>query len=131
MPGFGSYSRARIFAAASVTVGFGFGDRLRIDRDRIAVGRLQVVNVRAAHIEALAAPCVGVHLELQRIVERVAIGGGLVVDDRQRGRHATLLVEDHVGATRDRDAVEVQLEGSLGLPNAVQVGLVSLGVGRD
>ena len=60
------------------------------------------------------------------MVADLPVGGGLVVDDGERGRDAAFLVEDHVGAAGDGDAVEVQLEGALGLPDPVQVGLVLL-----
>ena len=87
------------------------------------------MHVGAADVEALAAAGVGVHLELEAVVV-VARGRGLVVEDGQPGRHAALVVEDHVGAAADGDAVEVQLERPLGLPDAVQVVGVVGGVGR-
>ena len=96
----------------------------------MTLDRLQVVDVGGANVEALAPAGVGVHLQLQRVLERVARGRGLVVDDRERGRDAALLVEDHVGAAGDRDAVEVELERPLGLPDAVQVLLVLARVAR-
>ena len=65
------------------------------------------------------------------MVADLAVGRGLVIDDGQRGRDPAFLVEDDVGPAGDGHAVEVQLEGPLGFPDPVQVGLVVRGVRRS
>ena len=84
------------------------------------------MDIGGPDVEAFPAAGVGVDLQLQGVFGQVA-GRGLVVEDGQRGRCSALVVEDHVGPAGDGDALDVQLEGALGLPDAVEVG----GVGGD
>ena len=65
----------------------------------------------AADGQPLASAGVGVHLQLERM--DLAAGRRLVVDDREVVDDPVVLVVDHVGATADDDAVEIELEGSL------------------
>src|SRR5687768_12164423 len=72
-----------------------------VDGDAVARLALEVVDVSAPDVEAFATPGCRVDPELQRVVVRLSGGGGLVVDDGERGRDPALFVQDDVGAPTD------------------------------
>src|SRR5207302_10921152 len=77
--------------------------------------------------EPFSSSRIGVHLQLQ-LVFRQSARGCLVIEDRQRSLDPALPVEDDVSATGDGDAIEVKLEGALGLPDPEEIVRVRGGV---
>lgn len=90
------------------------------DVDVEATAGLEVVNERRSHVQTLTATGVGIDLELQGVLGRIT-GRRLVVEDGERGGDAALVIEDHICPSADGDSIEMELERSLGLPDAVQV----------
>src|SRR4051794_12320314 len=86
---------------------------------------------RRTDIEPLPETSVRVDLKLQSVVQGRALDGCLVVHQRKGSWYTALVVKDHVGAPAHRDAVEVKLERTLGLPDATQIRLVLRRVSRD
>jgi hypothetical protein len=72
--------------------------------------RRQVVQVRAANIEALRARGSRIDLELEpEVLVAGRVGARLVVDDRQAVRPSTLAVEDDIRAPGEESLRQMQL----------------------
>ena len=81
------------------------------------------MNEGSAHLEAFTSARIGIDLELKRVFGRIA-GGCLVVKNREGSWYPALVVKNHICPAAHRDAIEMEFEGTLRLPNTAQVRLM-------
>src|SRR5690606_2677198 len=79
---------------------------------------------------AISSSRVDSELKLEELLAALVVGG-FVVDDGECSLLAVLFVEDYVGAAGDDAAVDVEGEGALGGPDALEIVGVLVDVALD